>query len=85
MGLQAYTQVLNDPKVQISHDPREVEPVQRVAARVIEAAKASKYAETAKQFEWQVTVIKDDKNQNAFALPGGEDRGLYGHFPCGTE
>ena len=30
----------------------------------------SMYAETAKQFEWQVSVIKDDKTQNAFALPG---------------
>ena len=72
MGLQAYTQVLNDPKIHISHDPREVEPVKRVAARIIEAAKASQYAETAKQFEWQVSVIKDDKIQNAFALPGGK-------------
>lgn len=81
MGLQAYSQVLNDPKIQISHDPREVEPVQRVAARVIEAAKASKYAETAKQFDWQVTVIKDDKNQNAFALPGGKIAVYTGIFP----
>ena len=40
MGLQAYTQVLHDPKVQISHDPHEVEPVERVAARIIEAAKS---------------------------------------------
>ena len=81
MGLQAYNQVLNDPKIQISHDPHEVEPVQRVAARVIEAAKTSKYAETAKQFEWQVTVIKDDKNQNAFALPGGKIAVYTGIFP----
>ena len=51
MGLQAYTKVLSDPKVQISHDPLEVEPVERVAARIIEAAKVSMYAETAKQFE----------------------------------
>ena len=84
MGLQAYTQVLHDPKVQISHDPREVEPVERVAARIIEAAKVSMYAETAKQFEWQVSVIKDDNTQNAFALPG-EDCGLYGDFSGGPE
>ncbi|MEO7156827.1 MAG: hypothetical protein ABIU05_10435 [Nitrospirales bacterium] len=80
MGLQAYTQVLNDPKIQISHDPREIEPVERVAARIIEAAKASRYAETAKQVEWQVVVIKDDKNQNAFALPGGRLRSIRGFF-----
>ena len=85
MGLQAYNQVLNDPKVQISHDPREVEPVKRVAARIIEAAKVSMYAETAKQFEWQVSVIKDDKTQNAFALPGGGDCSLHGDFSGGPE
>ncbi|MDO8546014.1 MAG: peptidase, partial [Nitrospirales bacterium] len=49
LGAQAYEQVLKDPKVKISHDPREVEPVKRVAARIIEAAKNSKYAEIAKQ------------------------------------
>lgn len=81
MGMQAYTQVLNDPKVQISHDPREVEPVERVAARIIEAAKQSQYAETAKQFDWQVSVIKDDKTQNAFALPGGKIAVYTGIFP----
>src|ERR1041385_9220262 len=81
MGVQAYNQVLHDPKVKISHDPREVEPVKRVAARIIEAAKVSLYAETAKQFEWQVSVIKDDKNQNAFALPGGKIAVYTGIFP----
>ena len=81
MGLQAYTQVLNDPKVQISHDPREVGPVERVAARIIEAAKVSRYAEAAKQFQWQVSVIKDDKTQNAFALPGGNIAVYTGIFP----
>ena len=81
MGLQAYSQVLHDPKVKISQDPREVEPVERVAARIIEAAKASLYAETAKEFKWQVSVIKDDKNQNAFALPGGKIAVYTGIFP----
>ena len=81
MGVQAYSQVLHDPKVKISHDPREVEPVERVAARIIEAAKVSLYAETAKQFAWQVSVIKDDKIQNAFALPGGKIAMYTGIFP----
>src|SRR5262245_29729854 len=39
------------------------------------------YAETAKQFEWQVSVIKDDKTQNAFALPGGKIAVYTGIFP----
>ena len=81
LGAQAYEQVLRDPKVKISQDPREVEPVKRVAKRVIEAAKQSKYAEMAKQFNWQVIVIKDDKTMNAFALPGGKIAVYTGIFP----
>ena len=80
MGAQAYRQVKNDPKMHQSQDPREVEPVRRVAARIIEAAKRSKYAEVANQFQWEVTVIKDDKTMNAFALPGGKIAVLYGDF-----
>ncbi|MGZ8380025.1 MAG: M48 family metalloprotease [Nitrospira sp.] len=72
MGAQAFDQVKNDPKMRPSQDPREVEPVKRVAARIVEAAKRSKYAEMAQQFQWEVTIIKDDKTANAFALPGGK-------------
>lgn len=81
MGAQAYSQVKNDPKVRQSQDPREVEPVKRVTSRIIEAAKRSKYAEMAKQFQWEVTVIKDDKTMNAFALPGGKIAVYTGIFP----
>jgi predicted Zn-dependent protease len=81
LGAQAYQQVKNDPKVHQSQDPREIEPVKRVAARIIEAAKRSKYAEMAKQFQWEVTVIKDDKTMNAFALPGGKIAVYTGIFP----
>lgn len=81
MGAQAYAQVKNDPKMRLSQDPREVEPVKRVAARIIEAAKRSKYAEMAQQFQWEVTVIKDDKTANAFALPGGKMAVYTGIFP----
>lgn len=81
LGVQAYDQVLHDPKVKISNDPREVEPVKRVAARIVEAAKSSKYAERAKQFKWEVSVIKDDKTMNAFALPGGKIAVYTGIFP----
>lgn len=72
MGAQAYNQVKSDPKMHQSQDPREIEPVKRVAARIIEAAKRSKYGDMAQQFQWEVTVIKDDKTLNAFALPGGK-------------
>ena len=41
LGAQAYQDVLSDPKVKISQNPSEVAPVQRIAARIIEAAKRS--------------------------------------------
>ena len=81
MGAQAYDQIKSDPKMKPSQDPREIEPVKRVAARIIEAAKRSKYADMAKQFQWEVTVIKDAKTANAFALPGGKMAVYTGIFP----
>jgi len=81
LGAQAYSQVKNDPKLRQSQDPREIEPVKRIAARIIEAAKRSKYAEMAQQFQWEVMVIKDDKTANAFALPGGKMAVYTGIFP----
>lgn len=81
LGAQAYQQVLHDPKVQMSRDPREVDPVRRVADHIIRAAIASRYADTAKEFAWEVSVIKDDKTKNAFALPGGKIAVYTGIFP----
>jgi predicted Zn-dependent protease len=81
MGAKAYSQVKHDPKVHQSQDPREVEPVRRVAGRIIEAAKRSKYGGMANQFQWEVTVIKEDKTMNAFALPGGKIAVYTGIFP----
>lgn len=81
LGTQAYQQVKNDPKMRQSQDPREIEPVRRVAGHIIEAAKRSKYGDMAQQFQWEVTVIKDDKTMNAFALPGGKIAVYTGIFP----
>jgi metalloendopeptidase OMA1, mitochondrial len=81
MGAQAYAQVMNNPKTPISTNPREIEPVMRVAERIIAVAKQSKYAETANTFKWDVSVIKDDKTMNAFALPGGKIAVYTGIFP----
>ena len=81
MGADQYQQVLSDPKVMISKNPREVDSVKRVADKIIQAAKRSKYAESANQFDWEVTVIKDDKVPNAWALPGGKIAVYTGIFP----
>lgn len=81
MGNQAYAHTLNDPKVVISRNQAEVEPVLRVAERIIAAAKQSKYAKRARSFQWEVTVIKDDATKNAWALPGGKIAFYTGIFP----
>lgn len=81
LGAQEYQKVLADPNIKISTDPREVDPVKRVADNIIQAAKRSKYAETAQQFDWEVKVIKDDKTKNAWALPGGKIAVYTGIFP----
>ena len=85
MGASQYTQMLDDPKVVLSKDPREIEPVKRVAKRIIEAAKRSKYSEAAEQFDWEVTVIKDDNTKNAWALPGGKIAVYTGIFPMAKD
>ena len=71
-GDRAYRLVIQDPKIQISCDALEIEPLQQVANRIIAAAKQSRYADIAQQFRWEISVIKDDKTMNAFALPGGK-------------
>jgi predicted Zn-dependent protease len=81
LGAQAYQQVLQDPKIQISRDAHEIEPIQRVANRIIAAAKQSRYADIAQQFHWEISVIKDDRTMNAFALPGGKIAVYTGIFP----
>lgn len=81
MGAAQYSEMLQDPKVLISKDPKEIEPVKRVAARIIEAAKRSKYADVARDFDWEVAVIKDDNTKNAWALPGGKIAVYTGIFP----
>ncbi len=81
MGEQAYAEILKDPKIVISTNPAEVDPVQRVAKRIIAAAKQSKFANLAKKFSWDVQVIKDDKMKNAWALPGGKMAVYTGIFP----
>ena len=85
MGATQYTQMLSDPKVVLSNDPSEIDPVKRVAKRIIEAARRSKYAETAKSFDWEVSVIKDDNTKNAWALPGGKIAVYTGIFPIAKD
>ncbi|MBI1372855.1 MAG: M48 family metalloprotease [Phycisphaera sp.] len=70
MGVQSYQQILGEAK--ISQDPRETEPVLRVAKRIAAAADEMMRANGDKTFQWEFNVIKDDNTPNAFCLPGGK-------------
>ncbi len=63
LGLQAYKETL--AKEKISKDPQTNAMVNRIGTRI--AAVANK-----PEYNWQFTVIDNDKTANAFALPGGK-------------
>jgi len=62
MGLDSYRQILQ--KARLSRDPAAIEQVRRVGSRIAEATGRSDY-------RWEWSVI-EDKQANAFALPGGK-------------
>jgi metalloendopeptidase OMA1, mitochondrial len=64
LGLQTYQQVLSQSEA-INSGP-EFEMVKRVAGRL-----ASATGKAGQDFDWRVSVIRDDK-VNAFCLPGGK-------------
>ncbi len=56
----------------INDDLKILAQVEKVFKILKEAAERSEYGETAKKFKWEVNVIKDDKIENAFTVPGGK-------------
>jgi metalloendopeptidase OMA1, mitochondrial len=81
LGAVAYRRMLDDPENEVRSDPATVLPVRRVSARLIAAARESKYADIARSFEWDVSVIDDPTMRNAVALPGGKLLVYTGLFP----
>lgn len=63
LGAQAFQQVLQGEK--ISHDQRYNSAVRTVGSRIVSVANTPNY-------NWEYSVIKDDDQINAFALPGGK-------------
>lgn len=63
MGDQAYKEMLGKSK--LSNDPKYLEQVRRVGARVAKVAEKPDY-------QWEFNVIDDAKAVNAWALPGGK-------------
>lgn len=72
MGVQAYQEILKKSK--ISRDPQQNELVTRVGSRIAQATGRTDY-------KWEFTVIQDDKQVNAFALPGGKVAVYTGILP----
>jgi metalloendopeptidase OMA1, mitochondrial len=79
LGAAAYRKMLDENPVRT--DPAAVIPVQRVMGRLIAAARQSKYADIARSFEWDISVIEDLHMRNAVALPGGKLLVYTGLFP----
>lgn len=63
MGLSAFQEVLKKEK--LSHDLAENELVTRVGSRIAAATGRTDY-------KWEFKVVEDDKQINAFCLPGGK-------------
>src|SRR2546425_7360291 len=71
MGLDAYRQVLK--KAKLSTDPVAIEQVRRVGRRIAEATGRTDY-------QWEFRVL-EDKQANAFCLPGGKVAVYTGILP----
>jgi predicted Zn-dependent protease len=65
----------------IVNDPRLTDPVKRAWDNIKEAAIRSKYGKTAKEFEWDLRLIRDDTMENAFTWPGGKTAVYTGILP----
>jgi metalloendopeptidase OMA1, mitochondrial len=78
MGAQAFDEVKSSEEV-LTSGPA-VEQVQRVTARLVEAARMID-PEIAEAFAWEVCVIRADDNVNAFCLPGGKMAVYTGILP----
>jgi predicted Zn-dependent protease len=76
LGADAYREVLRQQK--IVHDPKLIDPVRRVGERIARVANRSDY-------RWEFNVIDDDKQINAFALPGGKVAVYTGLFPVARD
>ena len=81
MGLQAYSQVLHRSQ------GSDFSTILVKSNRSSASRPVSRYAKVSlsmprlpSNLSGEVSVIKDDKTQNAFALPGRGDCGLYGIF-----
>jgi predicted Zn-dependent protease len=71
LGDDAYAEALGEKGMKKVTSGPDYDRVQRIADR-IEDASARLHAKAVRDFDWQWTVIDDDKTVNAWALPGGK-------------
>jgi len=71
MGVQSFKEIVG--KATLSTDPQINAMVQRVGSRIA--------AVTDLSYQWEFRVIQDDKQANAFALPGGKVAVYTGILP----
>jgi len=76
IGVAAYQQVLKEST--IDRDPTSLSIVDRVGRHIAKAADRP-------DFQWEFTVIEDDKMANAFCLPGGKVAVYTGIFPVAQD
>lgn len=72
MGAQAYKEILK--KAKISTDRKKVALIRKVGHRLSQVADRP-------DFQWEFTLIDDDKQINAFCLPGGKVAFYTGILP----
>lgn len=72
LGLTSYQQILSESK--LSDDPEKVAMLRRVGEKIAAVADRPDY-------EWEFNLIEDDKQANAFALPGGKVAVYTGILP----
>lgn len=72
LGLTAYQEILS--KAKLSNDTEKVAMLRRVGERIAAVANQPDY-------KWEFNLIEDDKQVNAFALPGGKVAVYTGILP----
>ena len=78
LGGEGYQQTLSESKL-VTSGP-EYESVQRVGARIAEAAKHL-YPDPSSRFTWEVVLIDEPQTANAWCMPGGKMAVYTGLLP----
>lgn len=83
LGYQQYSEVLKKSK--LSYDAEKVQMVNRVGSRIARAAedflRELGHSSEIKHYQWEFSLIEDDKVVNAWCMPGGKVAVYTGILP----